>query len=295
MANYEFYIVDVFAMEKYTGNQLAIIKDAQDLSSEDMQKIAREINFSETTFIISYDLSDCSYDVRIFTPKEEIPFAGHPVLGTAFIINKEINKNCLEKLFLNLKVGKIEVLFDKNSENQDTIWMKQLPPTIINEYPTSIFSEILGLDKDEFLCEFPIMEISTGLPSIIVPLKSLQSVKRSKINRDLYFKFIKNTQAKTILVFSQETYIPKNDLNARVFADFYGVPEDAATGSANGCLAAYLLITDYFGSRSIDICVEQGFEIGRPSLLFLRSQEVNGLKQVMVGGKVIMVAKGHLL
>ncbi len=129
----------------------------------------------------------------------------------------------------------------------------------------------------------------------MVPLKTLDALKRARISRDRYFEFIKDTQAKTILIFCPETYKKENDLNVRFFADYYGVPEDPATGSGNGCLAGYLVKHRYFGKDRIDIRVEQGYEIGRPSLLLLKAEKKGEEIDVYVGGKVVMVAKGEII
>jgi trans-2,3-dihydro-3-hydroxyanthranilate isomerase len=128
----------------------------------------------------------------------------------------------------------------------------------------------------------------------VAPLKGLEALKWCRVNLDAYYDLISATQAKAILAFSPEPY-DKADLSARFFADYYGVPEDPATGSANGCLAAYLVEHGYFGEVPIDIRVEQGYEIGRPSLLYLRAEKREDKINVFVGGKVQMVAKGELL
>ena len=128
-----------------------------------------------------------------------------------------------------------------------------------------------------------------------MPLKSLDAVKRAKVNKDECFKLIEKTQAKMILVFCPETYNQSNDLNVRVFCDYYGISEDPATGSGNGCLAGYLAKHRYFGKDKIDIRVEQGYEISRPSLLYLRAENRQKKIDVFVGGKVVMAAKGQLL
>lgn len=142
---------------------------------------------------------------------------------------------------------------------------------------------------------FPIQEVSTGVPFIIVPLKTLESVKRIKVNKDKYFELINTTDAKSILVFCPETYKQENHLNVRVFCDYLGIPEDPATGSANGCLAGYLVEYSYFGKQEINVRVEQGYEINRPSLLLLRAEKKDAAIEVNVGGKVIMVAKGEFV
>lgn len=290
-----FYIVDVFAEQKYAGNQLAVFRDAKGLSSDEMQKFAKEMNYSETTFILSKTERDGGYDVRIFTPEHEIPFAGHPTLGTAFVIQQEIIQQPIDKVILNLKVGQIPVAFKYNEKQIDIMWMKQIYPTFGPAFGPEPISQILSLKETEIDDRFPIQEVSTGTPFIIVPLNTLNAVKQAKTNKDKYFELIKDTEAKAILIFCPETYNRENDLSVRVFADYYGVPEDPATGSANGCLAGYLVKHRYFGEDQIDLRVEQGYEIGRPSLLFLKAMQREGKIDIHVGGKVIMVAKGEFI
>ncbi len=289
-----FYIVDVFAEEKYAGNQLAVVQNASVLSDSQMQQITKEMNYSETTFILSEEPREGGYDVRIFTPAAEVPFAGHPTLGTAYIIQREIIKKPTDTVILNLKVGQIPVTFKDAGEGEDVLWMKQIEPTFGEVFDGSDIARVLTVEKDDIDEKFPIQEVSTGMPFIIVPLKTLDAAKRTKVNRDEYFKLIENTQANAILVFCPETYNRDNNLNVRVFCDYYGIPEDPATGSGNGCLAGYLVKNRYFGTSKIDVRAEQGYEIGRPSLLYLQAEEKGGKIEVFVGGKVIMIAKGQL-
>jgi len=297
MENPVFCIVDVFAEEKSAGNQLAVVRDAKQLSTTEMQKIAMEMHFSETSFILFDKKRQGGYDVRIFTPETELPFAGHPTLGTAYVILQEVIKKQVNKIILNLKVGQIPVTPKYNAEGQpDILWMKQKQPTFGQTFKAETIAQVLNLTATDIETAFPIQEVSTGVPDIIVPLKTLSAVKRAKINQDKYAQLIQNTPAKSIFIFSPETYHGNNHLNARMFADYYGVPEDPATGSANGCLAAYLVKHNYFDQASINIRVEQGYEIGRPSLLLLKAkQNREGKIDVNVGGKVIPVAKGQLL
>jgi len=295
MAKYQFYIVDVFAEEKYAGNQLAVVRDAAALSDSQMQRITKEMNYSETTFILGEQPRDGGYDVRIFTPGAEVPFAGHPTLGTAFVIQHEIMKEPAETVILNLKVGQIPVTSGSGGKDKDILWMKQMDPTFGLTIEPGSISRVLGLDESEIDDRFVVQEVSTGLPFIIVPLKGLDAVKRAKVNKEECFKLIEDTQAKMILIFCPETYNQENDLNVRVFCDYYDIPEDPATGSGNGCLAGYLAKHRYFGHDKIDIRVEQGYEISRPSLLYLRAENKQGKIDVSVGGKVVMVAKGKLL
>lgn len=294
MKSLNFYIADVFTEEKYAGNQLAVVRNAGGLDSGEMQKIAQEMNYSETTFILSDTERDHGYDVRIFTPKEEVPFAGHPTLGTAYIIRKEIMQRPCESLNLNLKVGKIPVSFSYLDGEPDVLWMKQVQPKFGLTFNPEPIAEVLNIDAPEINSRYLIQEVSTGLPFIIVPLKTLESIKKCRINQEKLLELVKNTEAKAILVFSPETYHQAQDLNVRVFVDYYGIPEDPATGSGNGCLAGYLVKYRYFGGEKIDLRIEQGYEIGRPSLLLLKAEQVGDLINIQVGGKVVMIAKGEL-
>jgi trans-2,3-dihydro-3-hydroxyanthranilate isomerase len=295
MKNLSFYIVDVFAIAPYTGNQLAVFTNAIALSEAQMQQIAQEMNYSETTFLTSPSPENNGYNVRIFTPKKELPFAGHPTLGTAYVIQKEIIKNSVEVVNLNLKVGQIPVTWQNGGDDGDVLWMRQNPPSFHQTLEANAVASVLNLDEDEIDSRFPIQEVSTGIPFIIVPLKTHESLKRIRVSREKYFELVEKTQSKEILVFCPETYSPENDLSVRVFAESLGIPEDPATGSANGCLAGYLVAHSYFGGKPVDVCVEQGYEIGRPSLLLLKAQRSQDTIEVSVGGKVVMVAKGEFV
>jgi trans-2,3-dihydro-3-hydroxyanthranilate isomerase len=295
MAKLNFFIVDVFAEEKYTGNQLAVFTNAGNLSADLMQQLAKEMNYSETTFITSSQMRDGGYDVRIFTPEQELPFAGHPTLGTAYILQQEIVKQPIANIILNLKVGQISVNLHYLGDDLDVLWMQQKTPVFERIFTAETLAPVLKLNAEEIDPRFPIQEVSTGVPFIIVPLQKHSDLKRIKINKDKYFELVNSTTAKAILAFCPETSNPDNDLSDRVFADYLGVPEDPATGSANGCLAAYLVEHRYFGKETIDLKVEQGYEIGRPSLLLLKAEKKANSIDVNVGGKVVAIAKGEII
>jgi trans-2,3-dihydro-3-hydroxyanthranilate isomerase len=294
MRGLKFHLLDVFAEEKYAGNQLAVFRNARALSNVQMQKIANEMHFSETTFILSDEEREGGYDVQIFTPANELPFAGHPTLGTAYVIRHEIVNRPVKKVLLNLKVGQIPVTFEKVGTGGEMLWMRQIPPYFGETFDAEGISGALSLDVRDLDGRFPIQEVSTGTPFIIVPLKSLDAVKRARVNSDRHAKLTKAAQA-GVLVFASETYRKENDLNVRVFVDLFGIPEDPATGSGNGCLAGYLSQYRYFGSDVIDARVEQGCEINRPSLLHLKAVKRQNEIEVHVGGKVVMVATGELV
>lgn len=288
-----FHIVDVFAESTYAGNQLAVVLDSDGLSTLEMQRIAREFNFSETTFVRSQ--SSSSFDVRIFTPHNELPFAGHPTLGTAYVIQQNILQKRTTKLSLNLKVGEIPVSFNYDSKGRPSgLWMQQKEPKFGKaEFDPSEIGEVLGIGSDEIDSRYPIREVSTGVSFFIVPLKSLKSLKRCTVDRKSFLSLVERTEAKSMLVFSPEPYKRSSNISVRVFTEYYGIPEDPATGSGNGCLAAYLSEEKYFGSHKIDLAVDQGYEIGRPSKLFLKAQK-SGKIRVSVGGKVFPFAQGIL-
>jgi trans-2,3-dihydro-3-hydroxyanthranilate isomerase len=290
-----FSIVDVFAEEKYAGNQLAVVRGGGELAPDVMQKIAREINFSETTFIVGDTKRRGGFDVRIFTPTSELPFAGHPTLGTAFVIQQDLIRRAVRKVVLNLKVGPIPVTFSYRQGLPDVLWMRQIEPQFGQIMDSRRVATVLDLKPGDLVPQFPVQEVSTGIPFVIVPVRTLEAIKRSRFRPEKLAGLTTDRRGKAFLLFSPQTYSARNDLNVRVFAHCYGVAEDPATGSANGCLAGYLIWHRYFGRGRIDVRVEQGHEIGRPSLLLLRAGKTAGRIEVLVGGRVVLVARGKLI
>lgn len=283
-----FTIVDVFAEEKYAGNPLAVVRGAAGLPDATLQAITREMNYSETSFILSDEERDGGYDVRIFTPGGEVPFAGHPTLGTAYVILEEILPSPVERLVLNLEAGRVPVAFG------DVLWMRQLPPTLGPELDAGEMARVLGLGRDDLDGRFPVREVSTGLPAVIVPLGGLDALGRCRMDLDLYRRTA--AAGKNLYVFCAGPHAGgPGDLSARMFSDDLGITEDPATGSAAGCLAAYLVEHRYLEADAVDVRVEQGYEMGRPSLLYLRAGREDGGIGVSVGGKVQLVARGTLL
>ena len=223
-----FYIVDVFAEVRYAGNQLAVVRGGAGLPDEMLQKIALEINYSETTFVLSEEETDGGYDVRIFTPGDEVPFAGHPTLGTAYVIRHEILASPVESITLNLKAGEIPVSFG------EVLWMRQLPPTFGEVLDRASFARTLNLETADLDEHYPVQEVSTGLPALIVPLRDLDALRRCKVDWERYTKVA--GPGKNLYIFCPEPHDDgPGDLSARMFANDSGVPEDPATGSAAGC------------------------------------------------------------
>src|SRR5687768_10312430 len=181
----QFYILDVFAEEKYAGNQLAVFRGKP--SDEMMQRLAQEMHFSETTFITSESAVNGGYDTRIFTPAAELPFAGHPTLGTAFIVRNEIIGKPVKQVILNEKVGQIPVDFADNG----VLWMTQNAPEFGHSYGVEEVAAALGLSPDDIDERYPTQEVSTGNPFIIAPIKTLDAVKRAEVNLPKFKEMIR--------------------------------------------------------------------------------------------------------
>jgi trans-2,3-dihydro-3-hydroxyanthranilate isomerase len=171
--------------------------------------------------------------------------------------------------------------------------MRQIQPSFGQQHRPERLAAVLGLGAADIDDRFPVEEVSTGLPFYIVPLKTLSALQKAKVDRGRYDELIQDSLAKGILVFCPQPHEPHNDLSVRVFVDYYGVPEDPATGSGNGCLAGYLVKHRVFGSSRIDLRSEQGYEIGRPSLLLLKAEQVDAAINIQVGGKSVIVAHGE--
>jgi trans-2,3-dihydro-3-hydroxyanthranilate isomerase len=288
-----FYIVDVFAESRLSGNQLAVFRDCAKLSTRSMQKIAQEMHYSETTFIRSEEPRDGGYDVRIFTPNYELPFAGHPTLGTAYVIQSHVISKPVGSVVLNYKVGQIPVTFSYSGDSPDVLWMRQKLPIFGRSFERSRIAKVLGLKPSDLDQKYPAQLVSTGVPFVIVPLTSLKAIRQIAIDQAALAKLFRDTKTTLIFVFCPETYSKANQLNARGLGIPDTITEDPATGSASGCLAAYLVRHRFFGGPELDIRVEQGYEIGRRSVLYLRAKETSGGIEVNVGGRVAFVAAGE--
>ncbi|MDH5654759.1 MAG: PhzF family phenazine biosynthesis protein [Spirochaetia bacterium] len=280
-------LLDVFTKEKYCGNPLAVFADASEISAEEMQKVASEINYSETAFVTECNDRDANrWSVRIFTPRSEVPFAGHPLIGTAGVIYSSLNPG-KRKIFLETISGTVEIFVSGEKEN--LLWMSQHEPEFGAVHEKKDISEILSLNQND-LADLPVQDVSTGLPCTVVPVKNILSLKKIKIKKDICLEYVKGRNAKAILAFSDESYNSRQNVSVRVFAPYYGIDEDAATGSANGCLAAYKLkLSD---QNTINLISGQGYEIARPSELYLNASRAADRIQVKVGGEIAETGEG---
>ncbi len=300
----QFYVVDVFATEKYTGNQLAVFIDLEKvLSNEQMLAITREINFAESTFVRNIN-RDESVEVRIFTTEYEVPFAGHPTLGTAYIIAKYLSSAPSPKVVLQLKKGAIPVQINMPENLKDSRFtMRQAQPNFGATYNAELVAKALYLPLTDVDLSMPIQEVDTGLPYLIIFLKDLKSIGRLQLNSEKVEQFLKreklfktnNARGLTTSLFfvSKETVDTQHQYHTRMFVlEGNAIWEDAATGSANGCFLAYLL---KHRRTAVSAIVEQGFEMGRKSILYLDGELKNDEYILNVGGQVAAVAKGSWL
>jgi len=302
------HLVDVFARERYAGNQLAVVTGASDLDDAEMQAFAAEIDFSETTYVETDanagPQADGTWPVRIFTPEAEIPFAGHPTLGTAHVIRNRLVDGEPDEVVLDLDVGEVPVEVRESAEGVEALWMTQRPPMFGDELAHADLAAVLGLDTAALDENYPVQVVSTGLATVVVPLADRDALERINVDRAAYDAVTGERDAKNVLAFAPDPRDDANDFAVRVFAPHYGVPEDPATGSSNGCLAGSLIChelggrePDDRGQVTLDARVEQGYEMGRPSLVHLRAETAEASDEITVevGGAVQSVARGNLV
>lgn len=281
----KFYIVDCFAEEKYQGNELLVVIADRPVSDEEQQAIAREINFSETTFILSDKKDNGGYDVRIWTPNVgEVPFAGHPTLGTAYVIYKHLEKENCQEIKLNLKAGQIPVRVTDSG-----LIMKQNQPEFGITIEKSMIADIFGIEPDEIRDDYPIEWASTGLEAVVIPLKERKCLTKLMCNQENFRKYIAQyPECNCNHLFFVDT--GNNTFAARcLMEDFV---EDPATGSANGDLAGYFMKHNYFHSDTVSYTVIQGEDMGRKSILQIHAEKKDNQYTIEVGGNAYIVASG---
>ncbi len=279
--NKECILLDVFTDIPYAGNQLAVFPSAEDLNSVQMQKLAKEINYSETTFILKSKDKEADFEIRIFTPKSELPFAGHPVIGTAYAIFNILNNSAKSKKLLRLKT-KADVIPVEN--NSGYIWMRQNTPEFYSQYHDKTeIAELIGLAPEDISDDLPVEEVSTGNTILIVPVKNLAAMQKAVCNVNKLEYFFANKRFLGPYLFTFETINPESKVHTRFFAPLLGIIEDPATGSAAGPLTGYFLKYNVFGTK-FEIQNEQGYEMGRPSHILMRGDTIDGRYLVKVGG-----------
>ena len=293
-----YHLLDVFTDRAFGGNPLAVFVDGRGLSETLMQAIAKEFNLSETTFVLPPENPANDFRVRIFTPAEELPMAGHPTVGTTFVLTHAglvRPGSGRTNITLEEGVGPIRVAIDWENGKPSFIEMQQpLPkfgPSIDNR--TGI-AEMLSLETEAVRADLPIEVVSCGVPFLFVPVKTLEAMRRIRFRRDVEERL--QLPQQNIFVFSTETEFPGSAVHSRMFSPSLGVQEDAATGGATGPLGCYLVRHRVIPSENELRCVsEQGVEMGRPSFLHIRIKHAAGeITGVHVGGSCFYMGSGQL-
>jgi len=298
---------DVFSSKPLEGNSLAVFHDGRGLSDAEMQSIAKEMNLSETTFVLPRDggtEKERGIRVRIFTVQEELPFAGHPTLGTAFALRGESGA---KQVVLELNVGKVKVDFEDGAGQPAFGEMTQLDPTFGMHHERGAIARATGLREQDFDDSLPIQTVSTGLPYTVTPLKSLSVMRNLQIDLPRAAEYLAKTESKFFYFVSRETADPEARLHARML--FYN-GEDPATGSAAGCAAAWM-VAHGVAKPEERVLIEQGVEMKRPSRIFVRasyredhredhretrsdSRSDNRVVNVRVGGHSVEIMRGEV-
>lgn len=288
----KFYQVDVFTDRVFGGNPLAVFPDSTILKNATHLNIAREMNLSETTFVYPTENPKADFRVRIFTPRKEIPFAGHPTLGTAHLMwETERIPSSKDSMVLEMDAGLIKV-----TKHQNNRFFMEQPLPSFGGITTTIdrVAEALSITPDEIDSRFPLQVVSTGFPALYVPLTSLNVLQKVALNLAVLREVLRDVDM--IYTFTGETLEPGSTVHSRAFAPFVGIPEDPATGSAGGALGAYLVRHKVIESLDPSkIIIEQGFEIDRPSIIRVGVGLAGGeIDSVQVGGQAVTVLAGTL-
>jgi trans-2,3-dihydro-3-hydroxyanthranilate isomerase len=298
---FEFVQLDVFTQTRLAGNPLAVFPDGRDLTDDEMQALAREMNLSETTFILPENRAGEAHKVRIFTVAEELPFAGHPTLGTALHLYASESAPDSKKpaeISLDLIAGKIPVRFAADSQNagcsrvdgQVFGEMRQRDPEFGATFSREEIAGIIGIGPAENPAEWPVQIVSTGLPFAIVGIRSLETLANLEFSLPQATAILKNSGAK-FFYFLCPQRVESNRLEVRARMFFYG-GEDPATGSAAGCAASWM-VQHGIAESDEQVVIRQGIEIRRPSEIYVRAKrEGKGVTNVRVGGYAVEVLRG---
>ncbi len=298
---YRFLTCDVFTSVPFGGNQLAVFPDARGIPEERLLAVTREFNYSETTFVFPPDDPSHARRVRIFTPGGEVPFAGHPTVGTAHALaaTGEIAlTGDTTRIVLEEKVGPVPVTI--RAEGGRPVFAQlsvaRLPEVGAPPPSRDELARVLGLEVDDLLGgDWSPQAVSCGLPFLFVPLHDRGAVARARIRMDAWEATLKDAPVSEVMVFAAGGERPGTDYRARMFAPGLSVPEDPATGSACAALGGYLAARDPRRDGTLRWVVEQGFEMGRPSMLEVEADVARGATiAVRVGGDTVMMSEGTM-
>jgi len=297
MQELHYQLVDVFTQQRFGGNQLAVFADAEGIDPALMQTLARELNLSETVFVLPPDDPAHDFRLRIFTPAYELPLAGHPTVGAAFVLQHLGKIASNSSIIFEKGVGPIPVTVESTAAGV-IAWMQQPNPQMGSIYTVrATIAAMLSLDESDFVAELPVQAVSAGVSFLYVPVKSLEAMGRINVRLDLWEKHLQNWEAPHIFAFSTETEAEDATVHSRMFAPDMGISEDPATGAASGPLGTYLVEHGIVPIHEAEqIISEQGIEMGRPSRIQIRVTAHEGaINAVFVGGYSQFIGSGHIL
>jgi trans-2,3-dihydro-3-hydroxyanthranilate isomerase len=302
MKQLDYCLVDVFTNQPFGGNQLAVFPDAHGLTPEIMQALAKELNLSESAFVLPAQDEASDYRVRFFTPTVELPMAGHPTVGTAFVLANQGMIQLVEPettITFEEGVGVVPVTLSVQEGQVHLIQMRQPLPTFGPMFTDrESIANMLSLDSALLDTALPLEVVSCGVPFLYVPIKSLEAVRAIRFRLDIWERVLRDFAAPHVFVFTQEVIHPDSTVHSRMFAPAMGIAEDPATGAASGPLGCYLVrhgLVQPARTGSSQMVSEQGFELGRPSLVQVKieldGQHITG---VSIGGQCCFMGKGWI-
>lgn len=300
MRKLRYHIIDVFTDRAFGGNPLAVFTNGRGIDPALMQSIAKELNLSETTFVLPPENPENDYRVRIFTPAAELPMAGHPTIGTSFVLARE---HMIERgdevsdIRLEEGVGVIPVSITFKDKEADLIWMQQPLPAFGPRFEeASLIADMLSIPPDLIETRWPLEVVSCGVPFLYVPLKNLAAMRSIRFRLDVCERVLGDFGVSEVFVFTTETELAGSSVHSRMFAPALGVWEDPATGAASGPLGSYLVHHEVFPVKErAEFTSEQGIEMGRPSIIkIIVDNEAGQIRRVRVGGRCRFMGEGYL-
>ncbi|MFP4324229.1 MAG: PhzF family phenazine biosynthesis protein [Anaerolineales bacterium] len=304
MAEAAYTLVDVFTHKPFGGNPLAVFMGASALEGDIMQTLAKELNLSESVFVLPPLQETSDYRLRIFTPAREMPMAGHPTVGAAFALvqagllgpeNPTRNTPYTYHFDEGVGVIPVEVLYGINQDDL-MITMEQPLPSFADPIAARAdMAALLSLDADDIHPDLPVQVVSTGVPFTFIPLRSLDAVKRAVLRHDIWSALLKDTDAPDVFLFTPQAEDDAHSVHSRMFAPSLGIPEDPATGAASGPLGCYLVRHGVVSTGpQVQIISEQGYEMGRPSLIHITiTSQGDEISRVRVGGHCVLMGEGR--
>jgi trans-2,3-dihydro-3-hydroxyanthranilate isomerase len=298
MRRLHYHKVDVFTNRAFGGNPLSVFTNGRGISGELMQTLVKELNLSEATFVLPPKNPANNYHIRIFTPGRELPLAGHPTVGTTFVLAREhmVEKTgAITNIVLEEGVGDIPVSIEYEGDQPGMIWMTQPRPQFDREAGAeerASVAEMLSLPLEALDDRYPVQVVSSGVPFLYVPIRDLASIKSIKVRLDVHERVAQAFGAGDVFVFTLEVETPGSTVHSRMFAPEMGIWEDPATGAASGPLGAYL-VRYGIAQDPMRIVSEQGLEMGRPSFIHIQIEKQGGeITSARVGGQCYYMGEG---